>query len=133
MNKINLITPPDILPNDCYQLLVIYPSRELKQELQETFLAKTEKGTNVYYYDKHSYSASDVSWLLNVFKLCDTAIIDVDNVAPYARDLLSYMIAKPKTFWLTTIQNPLYNHISTNRIYNLNFLTDRGEHNVVKT
>lgn len=127
MNKINLITPPDILPNDSYQLLVMYPSKTLQKELQETFLSKAEFSVNVYYYDKLNYNNDDVNWLLTIFKLCDTAIIDVDNVAPYAKDLLSYMIAKDKTYWLTNTQNSVYNNLSNNRVFTLEFMSAIGD------
>jgi len=67
--------------------------------------------------------------LLNVFKMCDLALIDVDNTSPWARDLLSYMIAKPKTYWLTNSQDSVYNSLSNNRVYNLNFLSNIGDNN----
>ena len=127
MTKINLITPPDILPNDSYQLLVLYPSKNLQQELQDTFLSKTDIGVNVYIYDKPNYNKDDVSWLLNVFKICNTAIIDVDNTASHARDLLSYMIAKPKTYWLTNSQDSVYNNLSNNKVFTLEFMSAIGD------
>jgi len=82
---------------------------------------------NVYYYDKSNYNNDDVNWLLTIFKLCDTVIIDVDNVAPYAKDLLSYMIAKDKTYWLTNTQNSVYNNLSNNRVFTLEFMSAIGD------
>ena len=59
-------------------------------------------------------------------KLPDIAIIDVDNVQSHARDLLGYMIAKPKTFWLTKGENRVYNKLSNNKIKDFEFLSKLG-------
>lgn len=126
MSKINLITPPDILHNDSYQLLVMYPSKDTQKFLQYDFLGTTDFPINLYYYDKESYKKEEVDWLLNAFNLCDTVIVDVDNVAPHIRDLLGYFIAKPKTFWLTNSAKTVYTHISSNKVYTLDFLKHLG-------
>lgn len=130
MNKINIITPPDFLFNDSFQLLLVYPSKQIQDEIQKRFLGNTTQDVNLYYYDKPVYDRTDLDWLIKVFNLCNTAIIDVDNTAPWVRDLLSYMIAKPKTYWLTNSQDSVYNILSNNRVYDLNFLSNTGEENV---
>ena len=126
MIKVNLITPPDILFNDNQQLLVLYPSSEIQKSLQYDFLGKIHDDINLYYYDKTEYNKEEVDWLLNVFNLCSTVIIDVDNCSPHIKDLLSYFIAKNKTYWLTNSDNSVYNHISENRVYSLDFLQSLG-------
>jgi len=115
--------------NDSYQLLLVYPSKQLQNELQDTFLNSTQLGVNVYYYDKPNYNKTDAEWLINIFKMCNTVIIDVDNVAPWAQQILSYMIAKPKTYWLTNSQESVYNILSNNKVYNLEFLSAIGDNN----
>lgn len=115
--------------NDSYQLLLVYPSKQLQNQLQDTFLNHTSLGVNVYYYDKPNYTKHDAEWLVNIFKMCNTAIVDVDNTAPWARDLLGYMIAKPKTYWLTNSQDTVYNILSNNRVYDLEFLSTIGDNN----
>jgi hypothetical protein len=130
LNKINIITPPDFLFNDSFQLLLVYPSKQIQDEIQKRFLGNTTQDVNLYYYDKPVYDRTDLDWLIKVFNLCNTAIIDVDNTAPWVRDLLSYMIAKPKTYWLTNSQDSVYNILSNNRVYDLNFLSNTGEENV---
>jgi hypothetical protein len=127
LNKINIITPPDILFNDGYQMLLVYPTTQLQQELQDTFLSSTKTDVNVYYFDQPNYTTHDVEWLLNIFKMSETIIVDVDNTPPWARDLLSYMIAKTKTYWLTNSQDSVYNSLSNNRVYNLDFLSNTGD------
>lgn len=116
-----------MLFNDSYQLLLVYPSKQLQKELQDTFLNSTTLGVNVYYYDKPNYAKEDADWLINIFKMCNTAIVDIDNTAIWARLLLSYMIAKPKTYWLTNSQDAVYNSLSNNRVYNLDFLSTLGD------
>lgn len=118
-----------MLFNDSFQLLLVYPSKQIQDELQNTFLANSEVDVNVYVYDKPVQTTQEIEWLLSVFKQCDTAIIDVDNTSPWARDLLSYMIAKNKTYWLTNGQDSVYNSLSNNRVYNLNFLSNIGDNN----
>lgn len=58
--------------------------------------------------------------------MCDIAIIDIDNVKPYLLDMLSYMIAKPKTFWLTKGVNLVYNKLSNNNVQDYEFLSKLG-------
>lgn len=125
MKDINIITPPDKLFNDAVQVLLIFPSDELQKSVQE-HLVDIENDINIYVYDKEVYSESDVDWLLTVFKMSEITIIDVDIVQPYLKDLLSYMIAKPKTFWLTKGENRVYNKLSNNRFNDFKFLSKLG-------
>jgi hypothetical protein len=37
------------------------------------------------------------------------------------------MIAKNKTYWLTNSQDSVYNSLSSNKIYNLDFLSKIGD------
>lgn len=127
MNKINIVTPPDMLFTDSLQLLVVYPSKQLQNELQNHFLSNTTIDVNVYVYDSPVQDKKEIDWLISVFKQCDTAIIDIDNLSHWARDLASFMIAKPKTYWLTNNQDSVYNSLSNNRVYNLEFLSKIGD------
>ena len=127
MKKINIVTPPDQLFNDSLQLLLVYPSKQLQDELQNNFLTSSNLDINLYVYDKPIQDKKEVEWLLSVFKQCDIAIVDVDNASPWARDLASYMIAKSKTYWLTNSQDSVYNSLSNNRVYNLDFLSNIGD------
>jgi len=121
-----------MLFNDSLQILLVYPSKQIQDELQNKFLANTNADVNLYVYDKPVYTKDEVDWMLSVFKQCDIAIIDVDNTSPWARDILSYMIAKNKTYWLTNSQDSVYNSLSNNKVYNLEFLSAIGDQNVEK-
>ena len=118
-----------MLFNDSLQLLLIYPSKQIQDELQNNFLLNTNIDVNIYVYDKPVYDKNELEWLLSVFKQCDIAIVDVDNTSSWARDLLSYMIAKNKTYWLTNSQDSVYNSLSNNKVYNLDFLSNIGDNN----
>ena len=127
MSKINIVTPPDLLFNDSLQLLLVHPSEQLQNDLQDTFLAKTNADVNLYVYNKSVKVTEEVEWLLSIFKQCDVAILDIDNSTAWVRDLASYMIAKNKTYWLTNGHDSVYNSLSNNRVYNLEFLSKIGD------
>jgi len=119
-----------MLFNDSLQLLLVYPGKQLQDELQNNFLANSNVDINIYVYDKPVYDKKEIEWVLSVFKQSDVTIIDVDNTSSWARDLLSYMIAKNKTYWLTNSQDSVYNSLSNNKVYNLDFLSTIGDNNV---
>jgi len=126
MNDINLITYPDKLFSDNLTLLIINPSNDLKNDLQKDFLASAECNINLYMFEYLDPDQSQIDWLLSVFHKSNITIIDVDRVGSKLKDLSSYFIAKPKTYWLTNADNLVYNHISNKRIYNLDFLSSIG-------
>ena len=129
MNKINIVTYPDQMHNDSYEVLLLYPSQRVLQDLQKNFLAHYEDNANVYIYDKEIYVKEELDWMLTTLKCADVVIADIDNTLPFFRDMLSYIVAKDKTYWLTNADKSVYNHISSNRIYNLEFLLPNGELN----
>lgn len=121
--NINLITPPDKVFSDAVSVLVVFPSKDLQQQIQNEVFPNTKENINVYLYDKPQYTNTDVDWLLSVFSMAQIVIVDIDQCPPYIKDLLSFMIAKPKTYWLTNAVDSVYNHISSNRIYNISILS----------
>lgn len=126
VNQIKIITAPDILFNDSIQILLVSPSKSLQKELQDKFLAKVDDDVNVYYYNDDDYNKENIKWLLSVFKISDLTIIDLDNCSSHTRDLASYMIGKNKTYWLTNANETVYNSISENRVYTLDFMSTIG-------
>lgn len=113
MNKINLITPPDKLYNDSLSILLIYPSEIIKNQLQP-LLQEINIPINIYLYED-----DDIDWLFDIASSVDYIILDIDNSDTVVRDLVSYLIAKPKTYWLTQGEYIVYNKLSVNRIYDL--------------
>jgi hypothetical protein len=127
LKKVNIVTYPDQLYDDNYEILLLYPSQTVLSDIQSNFLAKYEDDVNLYLYDKQDYVKEEMNWLLTTLKCVNTVIVDVDNAAPFFREMLSFVISKNKTYWLTNAEHPVYNHISKCRIYDLDFLLSTGE------
>ena len=121
MEKINLITSPDKLFNDSYSILLIHPSDVIKNSLQN-IIAEWDRHLNVYLYENTDEQEA-VKWLIDICQAVDVIIYDLDNSTPLIRDLSGYIINNPKTYWLTNAENSVYNNISVNKVYNLDFLT----------
>jgi hypothetical protein len=109
-------------------MLLVCPSTKVQDELQKTHFPKAKEDINVYYFDKSSYNKDEIDWLLNVFQQCDVVIVDIDNCPPFIKDAVSFMIAKTKTYWLTNSHDTVYNHISKNKVYTLDFLSKIGDY-----
>lgn len=129
MHDITLITPPDKVFNKNTGIFLIYPTAEIKKSLQD-ILAKINKPINVYIYDKSD--THDFDWLLDVHRLSDIVILDLDNINTELSQIVSYLISFDNTYWLTKGNNVLYNKISNKQIYNLDFLNDKLGGNVEK-
>lgn len=126
MKNINIITPPDLLYHDAIEVLLLCPSDNVKNEVQQS-LVDIDDDIDIYVYEPNELlSDKDLDWILNVFKKSSVTIIDIDRVPPILQPILSYMIAKPKTFWLTNGENRVYNKLSINKIKNFEFLTSLG-------
>lgn len=121
MSKINLVTPPDKLFNDAYSILLIDPSDNTLKGIQHILSIK-EKDYNVYAY---SSSSIDIEWLLVVMNIVDLVIYDYDNAGPSVREFSSYIISKSKTYWLTKVEFSHYNKLTSNKIYDLDWLEDK--------
>jgi hypothetical protein len=120
MHKINLITPPDKLFNNNFSFLLIYPSNSIRDQFQNA-IATVDYPFNVYFYEADSLS-HDADWLLSVAKIVDVVILDIDNCEPEVKNLASYFIANPNTYWLTNDSKSFYNKLSVNKVYNLDFI-----------
>lgn len=123
MGDINLITAPDRLFNNSLSFLLLYPDSVVKEQFNY-LLANSDQPFNVYLYD-HNSSAHEIDWLLSTHRLVDFTIIDVDNCPTEIKDLVSYFIANPKTYWLTKGEQMFYNKISNKRIYNLDYFANK--------
>jgi len=118
--KINLITAPDVLHNLHLNFFLLYPSDDTKSQFQN-LIENFNESVNVYLYD-HDDQDSAIRWMLEVLPKCNYVIVDIDNFPPSHRDLVSYLIAHNNVYWLTRSENEVYNTLSNNRIYNLDWL-----------
>lgn len=116
MKAINVITPPDILRHRAYKILLVYPDNHIKTLLQEQI------GDWDYPIDIYMYEEEAIDWIFNVFEACDVCIINLDDADKQIRQAASYFLSFPKTYWLTQGENIVYNKLSLNRVYNLDFM-----------
>ena len=63
MTNINLITPPDKVYSDAISVLVVFPSKDLQQQIQNEIFPNAKESINVYLYDKPQYTLADTDWL----------------------------------------------------------------------
>lgn len=114
MSDINIITPPDILHNKNFSVFLLYPSLYVKEQFQE-ILTKSKSRFNVYMYENPD--GQDIDWVLNVHKLSQIVILDLDNLPPFWKKLESYLVSFGNTYYLTKAEEIMYNKISANRIF----------------
>ena len=129
MPQIKVITPPDILHNSDPNILLIYPSADLKEEFQ-TIIQDWDINFNLYIYSQPAHD-HDLDWLLTLVKMCDKTIMDLDQCDSQVRELASYIISHTDTYWLTNAVETVYNKLSMNRIYDLQQLKE-GELSATK-
>ena len=125
ISKVNLITYPDQIFSDTIKLLFISKNSSLKDELQ-SYIAKGNVDMDIYLTEELILDNQQIDWLFNVFNMCNICVLDLDSANPQIRQLASYFIAKPKTYYLTNEVDSLYNHISNRQVYNLEFLHQIG-------
>lgn len=123
MADINLITAPDRLFNDATSFLLIYPTLDTKEQFNN-LIQNIDKPFNVYLYE-HASDEHEIDWLLSSHRMVDFTILDIDNCPSEVRDISSYLIANPKTYWLTKAEHVFYNKISNRRIFTLDYFVEK--------
>jgi hypothetical protein len=121
MTSINVITPPDVLHNKASSFLLVQPSKDIREQFQK-LIEHFQIPLNVYLYDPQTQEESDIPWLLNIARLSDYTIVDIDNMSVIEKNFTSYLVSLPNTFYLTNDNITPYNMVSVNRIYNLDWL-----------
>lgn len=119
MSEITVITPPDFLANNNFKLMLINPGTEIRQSFNN-LLVKINMSIDVYLYE--DFESTNLEWVLQNVESSDIVIVDIDNCGPILKNLISYIISKSKTFYLTNDEVTPYNIISNNRIYDLDWL-----------
>ena len=118
--KINLITPPDKLDNYHLTFSLVYPSNDTKSQFQN-LIENFQETLNVYIYEQLD-NEQEINWLLDVVHRSNYVILDIDNFATRHNDIISYLLGHSNVFWLTKGENSVYNSVSKNRIYNLDWM-----------
>lgn len=118
--KINLITPPDKLFNLNLGYLLIKPASKVKMQFQQ-ILSQSMDDLNVYIFDNDD---TDIEWMLSVSQQADVIIVDIDNCDSLTRSFISFLLAQPNTFYLTSDEITPWALISRNRIFNLDWIVE---------
>jgi|SRR6056300_1542515 len=124
MTNINVITAPDVLHNQATSFFLIQPTADIRNQFQ-TLLTNFESPCNIYLYDPQTDEERNYDWLLNISRMVDYNILDVDNMGYIEKNLASYLISLPNSFYLTKDDYTPYNMLSVNRIYDLDWLHDK--------
>ena len=101
--------------------LLIKPSNFIKEQFQ-TILSKSLDDLNVFIYDNDDM---DISWLLSIAIQADCVIIDIDNCDPLTQKFVTFILAQPNAYYITSDETTPYRLISKNRIYNLDWIVEQ--------
>jgi len=101
--------------------LLVKPSNFVKEQFQ-TILSKSIDDLNVFIYDNDD---TDTSWLLSVAMQVDCVIIDIDNCDPITEKFITFMLAQPNAYYITSDETTPYKLISKNRIYDLEWIVEQ--------
>jgi len=115
MSDVTIITTPDVISNDCYSILLICPSQNLRTDLQD-ILRRIDIPVNIYLYVG---TEEEPAWFLRLCKMVDLTIIDVDNLDLLTTNFVSHLIAQPNTYYTLQEDRVGFHHISKNRFYDL--------------
>lgn len=113
IDKIKIITAPDILFEQAQSITVICPSVDLKKNLEE-YLKTVQASVNVYLYSEED---KDISWLLKVANMADYVLIDIDNCNEEASHFLSYLLTLSNTYYTCSHMKVEWNLLNKNRFF----------------
>jgi hypothetical protein len=106
--------------------LLVWPKNEILEQFQNLVINWTQT-INLYLYSPEEEVDYDVSWVLDISKQVDYVILDLDNMDSQTKNFASYLISYPNVFYLTNDELTPYNLLSTNRIFNLDWIQHSEE------
>jgi hypothetical protein len=116
MDDIKVVTIPDIVFDQSKKILLIQPSNNLKDQLQE-YILSIDGPVSVYYY---MHNDKNLKWLFSVLELVDISIIDIDNCDQHLNHFLGYVLSKPYTYYKAdNIASP-WDLVNKNRFFDVN-------------
>ena len=115
-NKINLITPPDVLHNKNFSISLININ-DKEKETCSIFLSEQDdnKEINLYAYNNDN----NPNWLLNSVRWNETPVyINLDNTIDISVNYTSYILSLSNVYYSTTDQNKseLYSLLNVNKV-----------------
>ena len=120
---IKIITYPDIVYGKNKKIMLLSVGKDIETSFQNDFLPEVNEYLHVYYASFENKNEV-VQWLLTVFSISDTVIVNLDNIPLEYHFLMGYFLAFSKTYYLTNGNALVYNMMNANRIYNLDFLLE---------
>ena len=119
-NKIQVVTAPDIIFDQSFNLLVIAPGSNLTKSLED-FIVEKKKSLNLYFYFG---TENDIKWLLTIAKIADCTIIDLDNCPEQVTKFASYILSLPNTHYKTDNKLVDWSIINSNKFYDFPEIKD---------
>jgi hypothetical protein len=111
--KIKVITAPDIIFDQSHSILVITPSQDTKEKI-ENYAVELEDHINIYIY---TGTEKDIKWLLSTAKMVDYIIVDIDNLTEDVNHFLSYILSLPNTYYRCLNMKSDWTLLNKNRFY----------------
>ena len=90
-NNLFIITSPDYYHGNINKVLLINPTADEKNHVQE-WLKENDTELCLYVYNNDD----DANWLLNVASTSNSIYFNVDNSTDISYNYISYLIANPK-------------------------------------
>ena len=118
-NKLLIVTSPDYFHGNYTKALIINPSSDEKNLVQE-WLKENDMDIVFYVYNNNN----DITWLLNVASTADSIYFNVDNTSDISYNYISYLISNPKVTYKS--QQLDYSLINQNRTYDINEYIQRN-------
>lgn len=112
-NQIKIITPPDLIFDNSYKILVICPKEDLKKSL-ESWIIEKEFPISIYYF---TLSDTDIKWLLTCANICDKIILELDEYNENAFHFQSYLLGLSNTYYRCEHKKVQWELINQNRFY----------------
>ena len=118
-NKLLIVTSPDYFHGNMMKALIINPTADEKNLLQEWLKeSNLEMALFVYNNDR------DINWLLNIASTVDSIYFNVDNTTDISYNYISYLISNQKVTYNSRELD--YSIINNNRIYSINEYIQRN-------
>ena len=118
MNQITIVTPPDKLYNQGIDILLIYPAKDIKNDMQ-ALLFETEAPINLYLYEGNQ-AEPYINWLFDIHRMCKLCIIYLNILPQQLKFVESFFISFKNTYYRSSGENILFSKISSNRFYSIN-------------
>jgi len=110
MTQIHIITAPDLLLNNNYKILMVYPDDQIKTDFNKHVIQMD--------HDIYLYESADIKtdWLIQVANLVDGILLNADRMKE-DRWLLGYLLSLNHTYYFTADVNDPYVLLNKNRIF----------------